>query len=61
MNPKTPARLSTVLEPRDRAALSPKFTKAVYTRCTANQPGYYIIRLRLQHTQTRFRPALRFL
>ena len=60
MNPKTPARFSIALESRARAAVAPQFSKAVYTRCAASQPGYYIIRLRL-HTRSHFRPRLRFL
>ena len=51
MNPKSPARFSIALESRARAAAMPQFSKAVYTRCAASQPGYYIIRLRLQYAE----------
>jgi hypothetical protein len=61
MNLKTHARFSIAAESRDRAAFRPQFSKAVYTRCSTSQPGYYIIRLRLQHSQTRFRLRLKFL
>jgi hypothetical protein len=61
MNPKTPARFSIALESRARPVPGSQFSRAVYTRNNASQPGYYIIRLRLQHSQSSFRPRLRFL
>ena len=61
MNPKTPARFSIALESRARAVFGPQSARAAYTRCAASQPGYYIIRLRLRYSPSRFRPPLRFL
>jgi hypothetical protein len=59
MNPKIPARFSVAVEPR--SSFNSQSAKAVYSRHAPSRPGYYIIRLRLQHSQMQFRPRLRVL
>jgi hypothetical protein len=61
MNPKKSARFSVALESRARSAFRPQSFPAVYTRNAASPPGYYIIRLRLRHSENHFRPRLKFL
>ena len=58
MNPKSSVRFSIDLKSGTRPTYAPQYAKAVYTRCTASQPGYYLIRLRLQRSRTLFRPTI---
>jgi hypothetical protein len=59
MNSKFSPRFSMSSELR--SAFGPQTSKAVYSRSGSSRPGHYIIRLRLQHSQSQFRPRMKFL
>jgi hypothetical protein len=60
MNPKSPDRFAIRFESSFRAA-GRQFPRAIYTRGGDRQPGCYLIRLRMRHVHSQFRPRLRFL